>query len=84
MDQNKANIKKLKSEDENNQFTVSRRKNLINEIKNKVFNILKGKYFKYIELDPVIESNNLYFNVQAKISKNIYSLFIIQMDRNFL
>ena len=23
---------------------------------NKVFNILKRKYFKYIELDPVIES----------------------------
>ena len=32
IDENKANIKKLKSEDENNQFTVSR-ENLINEIK---------------------------------------------------
>ena len=32
IDQNKATIKKLKSEDENNQFTVSR-ENLINEIK---------------------------------------------------
>ena len=32
MDQNKVTIKKLKSEDENNQFTVSR-ENLINEIK---------------------------------------------------
>ena len=32
IDQNKATIKKLKSDDENNQFTVSR-DNLINEIK---------------------------------------------------
>ena len=76
IDQNKATIEKLKSKDENKQFTVSR-ENLINEIKNynKVFNILKRKYFKYIELDPVIESKFILQRSGENFKKYLFSFY---------
>ena len=77
IDQNKVTIKKLKSEDENKQFTVSR-ENLINEIKklqSKVFNILKRKYFKYIELDPVIESKFILQRSGENFKKYLFSFY---------
>ena len=42
---------------------------------NKVFNILKRKYFKYIELDPVIESKFILQRSGENFKKYLFSFY---------